>query len=82
MIAPSFVPLRPGAELCGVMIRRQWQEAWFSGLNCLVPDFLVGALSVAMAMLVGRYTLRSSDRYPVALSTTPVALSTTIDTFQ
>jgi len=33
MIAPrSFVPLRPVAELCGVMIRRQWQEAWFSGL--------------------------------------------------
>ncbi len=57
-LALSWSLLRPAAELCAVLIRRQWPEAWFSGLIVWYADFFVVGLSLAMAVVVGRYTFK------------------------
>jgi hypothetical protein len=56
--AVSFFALRPVAELCAVLIRQHWPEAWFSGLIVWYADFLAAALSIAIAVVIGRYMLK------------------------
>jgi hypothetical protein len=57
-LGAAFFLLRPTAELCAVLIRRQWPEAWFSGLIVWYADFLAAGFSIAIAVVVGRYTLK------------------------
>jgi hypothetical protein len=52
----SFLVLRPAAELCAVLIRRQWPEAWFSGLIVWYANFVAAGFSIAIAVVTGRYT--------------------------
>lgn len=53
-----FLLLRPAAELCAVLIRRHWPEAWFSSSIVWYGEFLAAAVSFAGAVVVGRYTLK------------------------
>jgi hypothetical protein len=57
-LALSWSLLRPAGELCAVLIRRQWPEAWFSGLIVWYADFFAAGFSTAMAVVVGRYTFK------------------------
>jgi hypothetical protein len=59
-LAVSFFMLRPAVELSAVLIRGQWPEAWFSGLIVWYADFFAAALSIAIAVVVGRYVLKRS----------------------
>lgn len=56
----SFSLLRPAAEVCAVVIRRHWPEAWFSSSTVLYCEFLAAVLSLAAAVTVGRYTFKRS----------------------
>ena len=57
-LALSFLALRPAAELCAVLIRRQWPEAWFSGFIVWYAVFVAVGFSTAIAVAVVRYTLK------------------------
>ena len=52
----SFSLLRPAGELSAILIRRQWPQAWFSGLIVWYADFLAVALSIGIAFIVWRKT--------------------------
>ena len=54
----SLSLLRPAATICAILIRRHWPEASFSGL--IVWYFALSAtiLSIAIAVVVGRFSLR------------------------
>ncbi len=54
----SFFLLRPAAVFCAVLIRRDWPEAWFSGLIVWSADFLASGLSIVLAVVVGRYVFK------------------------
>jgi hypothetical protein len=54
----SFLLLRPAAELFAILIRRHWPEAWFSGLIVWYLDLFAAGLAVAVALAIGRYSLR------------------------
>jgi hypothetical protein len=56
--AISFFLLRPAAELCAVLIRREWPDAWFSGMVVWYADFFAVGLSIAIAVVVGRLTFK------------------------
>jgi len=56
----SFSLLRPAAEMCALLIRREWPEAWFSGLIVWYFDLFAAILSIAIATFVGRFSLQSS----------------------
>jgi hypothetical protein len=58
----SLFVLRPAGELCAVIIRRQWPEAWFSGLIVSYADFFAVGFSFVLAVLVRRYTLKRAAR--------------------
>jgi hypothetical protein len=53
----SFSILRPAGELCALLIRQHWPETWFSGLIVWYADFLAVVFSLAIAVVVVRYTL-------------------------
>jgi hypothetical protein len=53
-IALSWLLRRP-AEYCAVLIRRQWPEAWFSGLIVWYADFAAIAISVVIAVVIVQY---------------------------
>jgi hypothetical protein len=57
-LALSFLVLKPPAELCAVLIRGRWPEAWFSGLIVWYARFVALGFSIAIAVVVGRYTLK------------------------
>ena len=57
----SWWLLKPAAELSAVLIRRQWPEAWFSGLIVWYARFFAVAISIAMALGIGRYTFKRQD---------------------
>jgi len=54
----SFLALRTPAELFAVAIRRQWPEAWFSGLIVWYADFVAIGFSIAIAVVIGRYAFK------------------------
>ncbi len=52
--------MQPAGELCAIAIRRRWPEAWFSDSIVLNTDFLAGAFSIVIAVVVVQYL---SNRY-------------------
>jgi hypothetical protein len=60
-LAISFLLLRPAGELCAVLIRRNCPEAWFSGLIVWYADFFAVGLSIAIAVVVGRFIFKRCD---------------------
>jgi hypothetical protein len=66
----SFSLLRPSAEICALLIRRQWPEAWFSGLIVWYFDLFAAILSIVIAIFVGRFALQSS--MPIKLLCVPL----------
>jgi hypothetical protein len=60
-LAVSFFVLRPAGELCAVLIRRRWPEAWFSGLIVWYADFFALGFSIAIAVVAGRYAFKRRD---------------------
>ena len=55
--------LRLGAELCAILIRRRWPEAWFSGLIMWYADFLALALALAIATTAGWQTFKKQSTH-------------------
>lgn len=55
----SFSLLRAPAEICAILIRRQWPEAWFSGLIVWYFDLFAAILSIAIALFIGRFSLQA-----------------------
>ena len=49
----SFPVLRLAGELCAILIRRRWPDAWFSGLIVWYSLFFAAGCSVAIAVYVG-----------------------------
>lgn len=58
----SFSLLRPAGELSAIWTRRHWPDAWFSGLIVWYFDFFALCLSIAIALVVARYSFRGSWR--------------------
>jgi|SRR5579871_727971 len=59
-LALSFSLLSPAAEICALLIRRHWPVAWFSGLIVWYFDLFAAILSIAIALVIGRFSLQSS----------------------
>ncbi len=57
-LAVSFPVLKLGAELCAILIRRHWPDAWFSGLIIWYSLFFAAACSLGIAIYVGCYTFK------------------------
>lgn len=57
-LAISFSLLERAGVVCAVLIRRQWPEAWFSGLIVWYAEFLAAGLSLTIAVLIGRCAAR------------------------
>jgi len=49
-LGAAFFLLRPAAELCAVLIRKQWPGAWFSGFFVCYADFLTVGFSIVIAV--------------------------------
>jgi hypothetical protein len=58
----SFSLLRPAGTISAILIRRHWPEAWFSGLIVWYFEFFAAALSIAIALVVGRSSFRGRRR--------------------
>ena len=58
-IVLSFPLLRFAGELCAILIRRRWPDAWFSGLIVWYSLFLALGCSLALSAYVVRYTLKN-----------------------
>ena len=55
-----FHGLRPAGELCAVLIRKRWPEAWFSSFIVWDADFLALTISVIASVVV---VLHVTKRY-------------------
>jgi membrane protein implicated in regulation of membrane protease activity len=58
----TFYLLRPAAEIFAILIRRHWPEAWFSGLIVWYMDFVAAAVAIAIAVTIGRSSLRAEHQ--------------------
>ncbi len=58
----SFSLLRRPADIFAILIRRHWPEAWFSGLIVWYFNFFAAGLAIAIAIAVGRYSLRAEGQ--------------------
>jgi hypothetical protein len=54
----SFSLLRPAGELCAVLIRRHWSDAWFAGLTVWYALFFAIGGSTVVAVVAGLYTMK------------------------
>jgi len=57
-LALLWLLLRPAGEVFAALIRRRWPEAWFAGMIVWYADFVVLALSIAIAVILGRYVYK------------------------
>ena len=56
----SYSLLNPAGVLCAITIRRQWPEAWFSGLIVWYAHFFAVGLSFAIGVTVWRIKWRQA----------------------
>jgi xanthine/uracil permease len=54
----SFSLLRTAGELCALMIRRHWPNAWFAGLIVWYALFFAIGCSTVVAVVAGLYTMK------------------------
>jgi hypothetical protein len=61
-LALSYSILNPAGAICAITIRRQWPEAWFSGLIVWYAYFFAVGLSFAIAVAVWRVKWRKPEQ--------------------